>query len=135
MQNPYWGYWLIVLGVAIVGLMISVNGITTTETQDSYAIREIVDASMMEAVDWAYYRDYNEVKIDKEKFMEVFIRRLPTAMGFNDTYEVNFYEIYEAPPKVSVEIRSNSGTNFIQVNGYDSITRIDSIIQAFAADN
>ena len=132
MQSSYWGYWLVVMGVAIVGLMISVQGITTNTTQDSYAIREITDASMLEAVDYAYYRDYNEIKIDKEKFMEVFLRMTAEVMGVNDTYEVNFYAIYEAPPKVSVEIRSNSGTNFIQVGEYDTTTRIDAIIQIHA---
>ena len=54
MQSSYWGYWLVVMGVAIVGLMISVQGITTNTTQDSYAIREITDASMLEAVDYGY---------------------------------------------------------------------------------
>ena len=115
MQSSYWGYWLVVMGVAIVGLMISVQGITTNTTQDSYAIREITDASMLEAVDYGYYRDYNEIKINKEKFMEV-----------------NFYAIYEAPPKVSVEIKSSSGTNFISTDDYDTTTRIDAIIQIHA---
>ena len=124
MQSSYWGYWL--------GLMISVQGITTNTTQDSYAIREIAEASMLDAVDYAYYRDYNEVKIDKEKFMEVFIRRVAETMGANDTYEVNFYAIYEAPPKVSVEIKSNSGANFVSANGYDTISRVDAIIQIHA---
>ncbi|CDF10790.1 unknown [Mycoplasma sp. CAG:776] len=132
MQSSYWGYWLVVMGVAIVGLMISVQGITTNTTQDSYAIREIAEASMLDAVDYAYYRDYNEVKIDKEKFMEVFIRRVAETMGANDTYEVNFYAIYEAPPKVSVEIKSNSGANFVSANGYDTISRVDAIIQIHA---
>lgn len=134
-QSSYWGYWLIVMGVAIIGLMISVQGITTNTTQDSYAIREIVDASMLESVDYAYYRDYNEIKIDKEKFMEVFIRMISEVMGAADTYEVNFYAIYEAPPKVSVEIKSNSGTNFIPNAGdYDTTTRIDAIIQIHAEE-
>ena len=132
MQSSYWGYWVVVMGVAIVGLMISVQGITTNTTQDSYAIREIAEASMLDAVDYAYYRDYNEVKIDKEKFMEVFIRRVAETMGANDTYEVNFYAIYEAPPKVSVEIKSNSGANFVSANGYDTISRVDAIIQIHA---
>lgn len=132
MPSSYWGYWLVVMGVAIVGLMIQVQGITTNTTQDSYAIREIAEASMLDAVDYAYYRDYNEVKIDKEKFMEVFIRRVAETMGANDTYEVNFYAIYEAPPKVSVEIKSNSGANFVSANGYDTISRVDAIIQIHA---
>lgn len=134
MQSSYWGYWLVVMGVAIVGLMISVQGITTNTTQDSYAIREIAEASMLDAVDYAYYRDYNEIKIDKEKFMEVFIRRVAETMGTNDTYEVNFYAIYEAPPKVSVEIKSNSGANFVSANGYDTISRVDAIIQIHAEE-
>ena len=132
MQSSYWGYWLVVMGVAIVGLMISVQGITTNTTQDRYAIREITDAAMLEAVDYAYYRDYNEVKINKEKFMEVFLRMTAEVMGANDTYEVNFYAIYEAPPKVSVEIKSSSGTNFISTDDYDTTTRIDAIIQIHA---
>lgn len=135
MQSSYWGYWLVVMGVAIVGLMISVQGITTNTTQDSYAIREIADASLLEAVDYGYYRDYNEIKINKEKFMEVFLRMTAEVMGTNDTYEVNFYAIYEAPPKVSVEIKSNSGTNFITSNGeYDTTTRIDAILQIHAEE-
>ena len=133
LTSSYWGYWLIVFGVAIVGLMINVNGLVINETQDSYAIREIVDASMMESVDWGYYRDYNELKINKEKFMEVFIRRMAYANRTSlNTYEINFYAIYEAPPKVSVEVRSNSGTNFISTSDYDTTTRISAIIQTFA---
>ena len=76
MQSSYWGYWLVLMGVAIVGLMVSVNGLTTTSTQDHYAVKEIVEASMLESVDYGYYRDYNEVKMNKEKFMEVFTRML-----------------------------------------------------------
>ena len=134
MQTSYWGYWLIVMGVAIVGLMITVQGITINTTQDSYAIREMVEASMLESVDYGYYRDYNEIKINKEKFMEVFIRMTAEVMGMNDTYEVNFYDIYEAPPKVSVEIKTNSGTNFINTGDYDTISRIDAIIQIHAEE-
>ena len=72
MQSSYWGYWLIVSGVAIIGLMIAVQGITTTNTQDYFSLKEITDASMLDSIDFAYYRDYNELKINKEKFMEVF---------------------------------------------------------------
>lgn len=134
MQTSYWGYWLIVMGVAIVGLMITVQGITINTTQDSYAIREMVEASMLESVDYGYYRDYNEIKINKEKFMEVFIRMTAEVMGMNDTYEVNFYDIYEAPPKVSVEVKSNSGTDFINTGEYDTVSRIDAIIQIHAEE-
>lgn len=134
MQSSYWGYWLVVMGVAIVGLMISVNGITTTTTQDYYSVREVTEASMLEAVDYAYYRDYNEVKMNKEKFMEVFVRMLAETMGATDTYQINFYEMFEAPPKVSVEIKSHSGTNFVSSGEYDVTSRVDAIIQIYAEE-
>lgn len=134
MQSSYWGYWLVLMGVAIVGLMISVNGLTTTSTQDYYSVKEITEASMLESVDYGYYRDYNEVKMNKEKFMEVFTRMLAENMSSTDTYLVNFYEMFEAPPKVSVEVKSHSGTSFISSDDYDVTTRVDAIIQIHAID-
>ncbi len=130
MQSSYWGYWIIVLGTAIIGLLISVQGITTSTSRDYTNIKDISSASMLEAVDYAYYRDYNEVKIDKEKFMEVFIRMLAETMSSTNQYEVNFYSIYESPPKASIEIKTNSGSSFVTSN-YDVINRIDTIIQVF----
>lgn len=128
MQSSYWGYWLVVMGVAIIGLMISVQGITTTTTQNYYSLKEITEASMLEAVDYGYYRDYNEVKMNKEKFMEVFTRMLAETVN-NETYTVNFYGIYEAPPKVSVEIKSNAGAG--NLTDGDVVNRIDAAIQLY----
>lgn len=131
MSHSYWGYWLMTFGIAIVGLMISVQGITTTTTQDYYSLKEITESAMLESVDYGYYRDYNEVKINGEKFMEVFVRMLSETIS-NETYEVNFYDLYEAPPKVSVEIKSNSGTSFISSGNYDTVNRVDAILQTYA---
>ncbi len=134
MSSSYWGYWLIVMGVAIVGLITVANGITTTTTQDYLSIKEITDASMLEAVDYAYYRDYNEVRINKEKFMEVFIRRFAQTMQLQDEYEINFYGIYEAPPKVSVEIVSTSGISTGTSDSYDIPTRYSAILQVHSPE-
>ena len=40
MQSSYWGYFLVTLGVAIVGLSIAVNGLTTTSTENNYEIKK-----------------------------------------------------------------------------------------------
>ena len=66
--------------------------------------------------------------------MEVFTRMLAENMSSTDTYEINFYEMYEAPPKVSVEVKSHSGTNFISTSDYDVTTRVDAIIQIHAEE-
>jgi len=136
MQSSYWGYWLVLFGVAIVGIMIPVNQLTSTSTRDVYSVKEIIDASMLDSVDLGYYRDYNEVKMNKEKFMEVFTRRLAQNMKSENTgtYQVNFYEMFEAPPKVSVEVKSHSGANFLATDDYDVTTRISAIIQIHAEE-
>lgn len=133
MQSSYWGYWLVVMGVAIIGLMISVQGLTTNTNEGYLSTKEIAEASLLEAVDYGYYRDYNEIKINKEKFMEVFLRMTAEVMSATDQYEINFYALYEAPPKVSVEVKSNSGSDFVNA-GYDTTNRVDAIIQIHAED-
>ena len=75
MKNAYWAYWLILLGMVIVVIMLLVQNLTTTSTQDYYLIKEITEASLVDAVDYSYYRDYGEIKINKEKFYESFLRR------------------------------------------------------------
>ncbi len=136
MSHSYWGYWLIVMGVSIVGLMMAVNGLTTTSTQDYLNIKETAEQAMLLAVDYAYYRDYNEIKMNKEKFMEIFLEAFSmNNQNANGTYKVNFYGIYEAPPKVSVEVLSNSGANYIPGRDeYDTVTRYDAIILVHAAE-
>lgn len=131
MDKSYWAYWFVLFGVMIIGLMIGVQQLTTTNTENYYAIKEIAEESMLEAVDYSYYRVYNELKINKEKFMEVFIRKLPERLGKNRSYEVNFYETFEAPPKVSVEVKTNSGSRFTASENYDVIERVDAILQFY----
>ncbi len=131
MSQSYWGYWLVLFGVGIVGLMISVQNLTTTNTQDYYSLKEVTESAMLEAIDYGYYREYNELKINKEKFMEVLIRKVAEDMNSTDKYEIAFYGIYEAPPKVSVEIKSMSGTRFVTDSGYDTVNRVDAILKQY----
>ena len=69
MKHAYWGYWLIVLGIFVVVVMLLVQSVTATNTQDYYMIKEVTQSAMVDSVDYAYYRDYGEIKINKEKFM------------------------------------------------------------------
>ena len=67
MKESYWGYWLIVLGIFVIVVMMLISNMTSTNTQDYYLLKEITQASMLDAVDHAYYREFNEVRIQKEK--------------------------------------------------------------------
>ena len=109
MKESLWGYWLILLGIIIITVMILLQNYTTTNQQDYYLAKEITYAAMYDAIDYGYYEKYGELKIVKEKFVENFIRRFAESATLNKNYKINFYSIYETPPAVSVEIKTNTG--------------------------
>lgn len=130
MKESFWGYWIIVLGIFVVIIMMLVSNVTTTNTQDYYLIKDVTEASLVDAVDYSYYRQYKELKINREKFIENFLRRFAENVSLS-TYTIDFYDIYEAPPKASVKITTESGS-FI-VNGdsssFDIVNRVDAILE------
>lgn len=131
MKESYWGYWLIVLGVFVVVIMLLIQNITSNNTEDTYTVQQICEAAVEDAVDLAYYREYGELKINKEKFVENFTRRFVESINANQEYEIIFTGIYEAPPKVSVEIISKTDTYNVGTDSakYDLATRIDAILE------
>ncbi len=131
MKNALWGYWLVLLGIFIVIIMMLVQNLTSSSTQDYYLIKEITEAAMIDAVDYSYYRTFGEIKINKEKFYESFLRRFSENASTSTVYTVSFYGVYEAPPKVSVEIKSRSNTFNVMgdSDSFDMVDRIDAIIE------
>ena len=136
MKNAFWAYWLILLGTVIVVIMMLVQNLTTSSTQDYFLVKEITEASMIDAVDYSYYRKYGEIKINKEKFFESFFRRFAETASLNTTYTVSFYGVYEAPPKASVEIKSKSNTFTVlgDATPIDMVERIDSVLEGNVID-
>ncbi len=131
MKESYWGYWLILLGIFVIVIMMLINSVTTTTTQDYYLIKEATEAAMVDAIDYGYYAEYKELRINKEKFVENFLRRFSETININKTYDVDFYDIYEAPPKVSLKVTSNSGTFFVgsAADNFDIINKIDAVLE------
>ena len=135
MKETYWGYWMILLGVFVIVIMMLVSNITTQNTEDYYIIKEVTEAAMIDAVNYGYYRKYGELKIDREKFMESFIRRFAENVSLN-TYEISFYDIYEAPPKVSVKVTSKSRSFIIAGDSttFDIVNKIDAVLELTGQD-
>lgn len=136
MKEAYWGYWIVLLGVFIVVIMLLIQNVTSTSTETDYNVKQIAEASMVDAVDYGYYREYGEIKINKEKFYESFFRRFAETTSLNTTYTVSFYGVYEAPPKASVEIKSKSNTFTVlgDATTVDMVERIDSILEGNVID-
>jgi len=131
MKETYWAYWLVLLGVFVIGVMLLVNNISTTNTQDYYNIKEVTQASMIDAVDFSYYRLYGNVKMSEQKFVENFMRRFVENVNMANTYDIGFYDLSEVPPKVSVKISTGSRSFNIanSRNDYDVVTTLNAILE------
>ncbi|MBO4245603.1 MAG: hypothetical protein J5892_02535 [Bacilli bacterium] len=131
MKESYWGYFLILLGIFVIVIMMLVNNVTTTNTQDYYLLKEVTQAAMIDSVDYGYYRETNELRIVKEKFVENFLRRISESVNINNTYTFDFYDIYECPPKVSIKVTTKTGSFTIGGNAssFDIVNKIDAILE------
>ncbi len=131
MKESYWGYWLVLLGVFVVVILLLIQNLTTNNTESSYSIRQISEAAMIDAVDYAYYREYGELKINREKFIESFMRRFAETASLSNKYTLTFAGIYEAPPKVGVQITSKTNTYFIanSAEEFDMENRVEAILE------
>jgi hypothetical protein len=135
MKESYWGYWLIMLGVFVIVIMMLIGNVTTKNTQDYYLIKEVTEASMVDAINYGYYRKYGELKIDREKFIESFLRRFSENVSLS-TYTIDFYDIYEAPPKVSVKVSSKSNSFVIAGDSttFDIVNKVDAVLELTGTD-
>lgn len=109
----------IVLGIFGLFIILLFSEITVSNEQDYYSLKEATEAAMIESVDIAYYRLTGNVKIVKEKFVENFTRRFTETSTFGQgNYQIDFYQISETPPKVSIRIIDKT-TNY-RIYSYDS---------------
>lgn len=131
MKESLWGYWIIVLGIMILSVMMLYQNYTTTNEQDYYLIKEVTEAAMADAIDWAHFRKYGEIRIVKEKFVEDFARRFSETVNINKTYNIKFYDIYEAPPKVSVKVttKTDNFTIVTDSTAVDVVNKVDAILE------
>ena len=102
---------IITIGIFGIAIILLFNEITVSNEQDYHTLKEAVEASMVDSVDIAYYRLTGEIKISQEKFVENFTRRFTETSTFGQgNYDIEFYQISESPPKVSLKIIDNSNS-------------------------
>jgi hypothetical protein len=132
MKASVWGYWLIALGIFVLVIMMLLQSYTTTDTQDYYLVKEVTYAALHDAVDLSHYRATGELKINREKFVENFVRRFAESitMAANE-YKIDFFELYETPPKVSVRVATKSATYNVagDSSSFNVVNTIDAILE------
>ena len=126
MKESYWGYWFIILGLFVVSILLLTNDATTTSTQDYYQLKEVANSAIDDSVDYGYFQLTGELRIHKEVFVENFLRRFAETVSPTNTYDVEFYDLFESPPKVSIKI-STQTSGFIvgRDAGADASTQLD----------
>ena len=117
MKESMWGYLIISLGLVIVAILFLVQNLTTTNEQDYYLSREILRSSMYDAIDYGTYMKSGKLVMSKEKFVSVFTRRFAESVNPDRTYQLDFYDIYEYPPKATIRIKTSTGETIINNNG------------------
>lgn len=125
---------LLIFGFFGILIVTFFNELTVSNEQDYYTLKDAVEASMFEAVDVTYFRLTGSIKINQEKFVENLTRRFSEVATFGEgNYNLEFYQISESPPKVSVRVvdATNSynifgtfGTDPTQINIVNEVTAI-----------
>ncbi len=123
---------LVVLGLTGVAVIMLFQQITTNNENDYYLLKEVTEAAMIDAIDIPYYRDTGKLKIVTEKFVENFTRRFAESTLFvSSNYKINFYDIIETPPKVSIIIDTGLGQYTVHGNSddYSVANKLDAILE------
>ena len=123
---------LIVFGLIGLTIIILFQNITTNNENDYYLLKEVTEASMIDAIDMKTYRETGELKIIKEKFVESFTRRFAESTVFaSSEYTINYFDIMEEPPKVTVSINTGIGeyTIYQDTSSYNISNTLSAILE------
>lgn len=125
---------LVAAGLVGIVIVLLFQNITVNNEQDYYLLKEVAEAAMLDSIDLAYYRDTGEVKMIQEKFVENFTRRYAETVNVHSTtgYTIEFYDIMEEPPKVSILIKTGIGTYTVygDADDYNIANQLDAILEA-----
>ena len=114
----------------LFGVTLKKLGIEVTFVDPDATEEETTEAAMYDAVDLASYRELGVVKIDREKFVENFVRRFAENASLARTYVIEIYDVNETPPKVSLKVSSaEKGSVAGEIFEFDIENKIDAILE------
>lgn len=120
---------IIMLGALTLALVNVVQNYSSGSELDNSLLRETTEAAMIDAVDYGYYQvSGGHLRIDKEKFVESFLRRFAQNVNNDRHYNIKIYDINETPPKVSIQVGSTTAVTFNE-DSLDIKTQIDGILE------
>ena len=130
MKESFWGVAVVVMGVVAIAFIFLFQSITNTEEQNYHLLKETTESAMMDAFDLSAFRATGVIRIDREKFVENFIRRFAESVTLSQTYEIRIYDINEEPPKVSLIVRTSTSTGITgETMTFDIENRLSAILE------
>lgn len=125
---------IILLAIITFGVVNVVQNYQTGNELDYYLLKETTEAAMTDAVDVGYYRLSGLLRIDKEKFVESFVRRFGENVSNQREYDIKFYDINETPPKVSIQVTSSTNAS-VEGDTLPISNNIDAILESKYYEN
>lgn len=119
---------IIILSLAALLMINIISNYSSGSELDYYLVKETSEAAMVDAIDVKYYRENGLLRMDKEKFVESFIRRFADSVDNTRNYQVAFYDLNEVPPKVSVKVDSSTVLSF-KGSDLEMSTQLDAILE------
>lgn len=130
MKESFWGIMIIMLGIVSIAFIYFFQTATSTDEQNYALLKEVTEAAMYDAVDWSEYRASGNIKINREKFVENFIRRFAESVSLGNTYVIEIYDVNELPPKVSLKVSSKLNSNVTgEIIEFDIVNKLDAILE------
>lgn len=129
MNKGMLGVGIILMGLMALLLINIISNYSSGGELDYYLLKETTEAALEDSLDLEFQSSYGLPRMDKDKFVESFIRRFANNVDGTRTYDIKFIDLNEIPPKVSVKIDSNTVLSY---NGEDSTinTQIDQIVES-----
>ena len=119
MKESFWAGFIVTVGIVAISFIFLFQSLTNTDEHNMHLIKEATKGAMYDALDLATYRKSGEIKIDREKFVENFLRRFAENASLSRTYKVQIYDVNERPPKVSVKVSTAEAAKVFALTGDD----------------
>jgi hypothetical protein len=130
MKQSYWGILVMMLTLTSITFIWFFQRLTNTDEHNYFLLKETTEAAMVDAIDLGYYVSEGEIRINREIFVESFVRRFADNANLAREYKIEIYDINESPPKVSLKVTSIENTTLSgEIISFDIVNKIDAILE------
>lgn len=136
MKETYWLILILILGIICIAFINFFQTYTNTDEQNYMLLKEVTEASMYDAIDMNAYKLHGQLRINREKFVESFVRRFSESVTLGNTYVIDIYDVNETPPKVSLKVSTRLRSNVTAVSfskseviDFDIENKLDAILE------